>query len=94
MQAPENICGLCLSFPAKIEYPAPNDKHGQGIVLNTELDDFEGWQYLLSKIKSITKPLTPELNGRVHRTAVRVSAEARKDLRNFYFITSNGIVLT
>ncbi len=92
-QFPENVCGLCLYFPVKIEYDHDTEKHSAGIVDYTNLDDFETYETLVERIKSITKPLKLDYNGKIRRTAVRISDEAKKDFGNFYFITSNNILI-
>lgn len=90
-QFPENICGLCLYFESKIEYKATNPKHAPGIAVYTEFDDYEPYTRLLAQLRAITKPLTLEWNSKVRRTAVRVSPAAKKDLENFFFVTSNAV---
>ena len=93
MQYPENVCGLCVYFPTKIEYENDTEKHSAGIVEWTCLDDFETYQTLVERIKSITKPLKLDWGGKVRRTSVRISDEAKKDFVKFYFITSNNITV-
>lgn len=90
-QYPENICGLRLSFPSKIEYPAATEKHPAGVAERDRLSDFETFEDLSRKIKAITKPLLLEYNGRIVRTQVRVSGNAGADLGAFYFMISNNI---
>ena len=80
-----------MSFPAKVEYAHDTAKHSAGIVDYTNLDDFETYQTLVERIKSITKPLKLDVNGKVHRTSVRISEEAKKDFDKYYFIASNHI---
>ncbi len=92
-QFPENICGLCLSFPAKIEYENDTEKHSAGIVDCTNLDDFKTYETLVERIKSITKPLKLDMNGKLRRTSARISDKAKKDFCNFYFISSNNITI-
>ena len=92
-QAPENVCGLCLCFPTKIAYENDTEKHSAGIVEWTCLDDFETYQTLVERITSITKPLKLDWGGKVRRTSVRISEEAKKDFVKFYFITSNNITV-
>ncbi len=92
-QFPENVCGLCLYFPTKIEYRSGNIKHSAGIADYTSLDDFDTYEAIVSRIKSITKPLKLDYNGKLRRTAVRISNEAKKDFNNFYFISSNNITV-
>ena len=92
-QFPENVCGLCLYFPSKAEYEKDTEKHRAGIVADTELDDFETYQTLVERIKSITKPLKLEWGGKMRRTAVRISENAKKDFSDFYFIASNKIAV-
>ena len=90
-QIPENVCGLCLCFPTKVEYENDTEKHSAGMAECTDLDDFATYQTLLERIQSMTKPLKLNFNGKVRRTAVRISDEAKKDFCNFYFIISNKI---
>ncbi len=90
---PENICGLCLYFDTKVEYTATNRKHPAGVADYTGFADYGAYEQLLSRIKAITKPLKLDWNGKVRRTAVRVSPAAKKDLENFYFITSNQVTV-
>lgn len=92
-QFPENICGLCLNFASKVEYKAANQKHNPGIAAYTEFDDYEAYERLLSRIGAIARPLTLEWNGKVRRTTVRISSQAKKDLGNFYFITANSVTI-
>ena len=92
-QFPENVCGLRLSFPSRVTYEAPNSKHRASIVCHTDLDDYETYEALLSRIRALTKPLKLEFDGKIHRTTVRVSSDAKQDLKNFHFITSNNIVV-
>ena len=47
----------------------------------TSLDDFETNKTPVEKMKSITKPLKLDFNGKVYRTV------------NFYFIASNSITV-
>ncbi len=90
---PENVCGLCLYFPTKIEYENDTEKHSAGVIDCTSLDDFETYETLVKRIKSITKPLKLDLGGKIRRTSVRISDEAKKDFCNFYFIASNDITI-
>ena len=92
-QFPENVCGLCLYFPTKIEYENDTEKHSADIVECTCLDDFETYETLVERIKSITKPLKLDWDGKKHRTSVRISDEAKKDFSKFYFVTSNNITV-
>ena len=93
IQFPENVCGLCLYFPTKIEYENDTEKHSAGIVECKSLDDFETNKTPVEKMKSITKPLKSDFNGKVYRTSVRISDVAKKDFVNFYFIASNSITV-
>jgi hypothetical protein len=90
-QFPENICGLTLYFPKKVEYLVTDEKHPAGILPDSALEDFNTYQLLLSRIQAVTKPLKLEFNGKIRRTAVRISSDAKKDLENFYFISSHQI---
>lgn len=90
-QFPQNICGLCLCFPTKVDYLEENSKHEKGITYSTEFDDYETYEKLVSEIKKITKPLKLEYNGKIRRTSVRISNKAKNDIGNFYFMASNGI---
>lgn len=92
-QFPENVCGLCLYFPTKIGYEKDTAKHSAGIVDCTDLDDFKTYEILVERIKSIAKPLKLDFKGKIRRTSVRISEEAKKDFVNFYFISSNNITV-
>ena len=92
-QYPENVCGLCLTFPAKIEYENDTEKHSACIIECACLDDFATYETLVERIKSITNPLKLDFNGKVRRTSVRISDEAKKDFCNFYFATSNDVTI-
>ena len=92
-QYPEYVCGLCLRFPTKIEYENDTEKHSAGIVDCTCLDDFETYETLVERIKSITKPLKLEWDGKTRRTAVRISDKAKNDFDKFYFITLFNITI-
>ena len=92
-QFPENVCGLCLYFPMKIEYKNDTEKHSAGMLECTCLDDFKTYETLVERIKSITKPLKLDWDGKVRRTSVRISDEAKKDFSKFYFVTSNNITV-
>ena len=85
------VCGLC--FPTKIEYANDTEKHSAGIVEWKCLDDFKTYETLVERIKSITKPLKLDWDGKVLRTSVRISDEAKKDFGEFYFITYNNITV-
>ena len=92
-QFPENICGLCLCFPLKIAYENNTDKHPSGIVDYKSLDDFETYETIVERIKSITKPLKLSFNGKICRTSIRISDAAKMDFENFFFIDSNNITI-
>ena len=87
-QFPQYTCGLCLSFPGKIEYENATDKHEAGIVTQTELGDYVTYQLILSRIKAITKPLKLEFMGKVRKPAVRISDTAKQDFASFHFVTA------
>ena len=89
-QFPENICGLCIRFPSKVEFHSP-DKQTSRTVMDIDLADYNTYNTLITKIKSITKPLVMEWNDQRKRTTVRISAEAKKDIEHFHFVTSNNI---
>ena len=88
-QFPENVMGFCLSFPSKVEYTHPTEKHGAGIVLGDALDDFITYQHILSGIQDITRPLKLKINEKIHRSTVRISEQAKAELSGTYFFTSH-----
>lgn len=92
-QFPENVCGLCLSFPTKINFEKDTAKRSAGTVDFTSLDDFETYETLVERIKSLTKPLKLAFDGKARRTSVRISERAKTDFEKFYFITSNSITV-
>lgn len=92
-QNPENICGLRIFYPSRCEYPEDTPRRPAGIVEYTCFDDYPAYLQLLERIKKRTRPLRLEWGGRIHRTPVRISPEAKKDLENFWFITSNSVTV-
>lgn len=82
---PENTVGLCLSFPTSIK------NNENEIMSDTDLDDYETYNHLISAIKSISTPLKVAINGKTRRTSVLVSEKAKDDLRKFYFFEQNKI---
>ncbi len=92
-QIAENIIGLCLSFPSKVEYEVSTDKRQVGIVTCDELDDNKTYQEIVEHIKANTRPLNLMIQNKKYRPAVRVSEQAKRDLDNFYFCKSNGVKL-
>ena len=89
-QIAENIIGLCLSFPSKVEYELSTEKHCMGIVTSDELDDNKTYEEIVERVKAMTKPLNMTIQNKKYRPAVRVSEQAKRDLINFYFCKSNG----
>ena len=77
-QFPENVCGLCLYFPTKVDYFEGNTKHGKGIVHRADFDDLETYEKLVTEIKRMTKPLKVQVHGSTRRTSVRISPEAKE----------------
>ena len=92
-QIAENIIGLCLSFPSKVEYEVPTEKHQIGIVTCDELDDNKTYEEFVERVKAMTKPLNLTMQNKKYRPAVRVSEQANRDLTNFYFCKNNGVEL-
>lgn len=90
-QFPENICGLCLSFPGYVTYKKAHKQQADGTIDSKELADFETYEVILSRIRKITKILKLEIKGNIRRTNVRVSNAAKTDLQNFHFIATNKI---
>lgn len=93
MQFPENVCGLCLHFPLRIEYENETEKHAVGLVDGRELEDFSTYEILTNRINSFTKPMKLNFNGSVRRTSVRISDNAKTEFDNFYFAYSNNITI-
>ena len=89
-QIAENTIGLCLSFPSKVEYEVPTEKHQVGIVTCDELDDNKTYEEIVERVKAMTKPLNLTMQNKKYRPAVRVSEQAKRDLTNFHFCKSNG----
>jgi hypothetical protein len=58
-----------------------------------KLDDYSTYETIVNRMKSITKPLKLEFDGKLFRPSVRVSTEAKKDMVNFFFIKSNHITI-
>lgn len=89
-QFPENVMGLCLFFPKMVEYTHETEKNNVGIVTSEALNDYETYQKILSRIRSITKPLKLQTEEKLHSSKVRISRQAIEELANAYFIASHN----
>lgn len=87
----ENVCGLYLWFPSRVEYPTAAEGHPAGITETSRMADHETFEILTDRIKAITKPLAVETDGKLKRTRVRISSNAKKDIVHFYFFSSHSI---
>lgn len=92
-QFPENIAGICISFPAKVEFLQDTEKHKTGLVSSAGLDDHDTYQAIVSALHDITAPLKLQIGEKTYRHSVRISRKAKEDFKNFYFISSSGAVL-
>lgn len=85
-QNPENIVGVEINYPSKIIRKSEDEW-----VDTRGLNVFADFENIKKSIMEITKPLTIIKDGEVKRTGVRVSAEAKKYVGNFYAFKSNDI---
>lgn len=92
-QFPQNVCGVRLKFPPKVYFEPNNPKYPEGFVEQKKLDDYSTYETIVNRMKSITKPLKLEFDGKLFRPSVRISTEAQKDMENFFFIRSNNITI-
>ena len=83
-QTTENICGLCISFPSKIELYSNDTQTGQ-IVRDVDLADNDTYNELITKIKSITKPLVMEWNNKKNVRLLEL-AMMRKMISNIFIL--------
>lgn len=85
-QNPENIVGVEINYPSKIIREGEDEW-----VDARSLNGFVDFENIKKLIMAITKPLTIVKDGEVKRTSVRVSAEAKRYVGNFYAFKSNDI---
>lgn len=89
-QFPENIMGIQFEFPKKIYL---KEEEGCEKKCN-ELDTYnEVYQVAVDKIKYLCRNLTITIGENVHRTKIKISTSALKDIRDGYFIKENNCVI-
>ena len=84
-QFPENTIGLAIRFPTKVRFRESGEEQKADA-----LDDYETWIELKRKIRSITVPLRVKSNGKEYNPHIRISEQAKSDLRCFYVKISLG----
>lgn len=86
----ENIMGIQFEFPKKIYL---KEEEGCEKKCN-ELDTYnEVYQVAVEKIKHLCRNLTITIGEHVHRTKIKISTSALKDIRGAYFIKENNCVI-
>ena len=90
MQFPENIMGLQLNFPKKIYLQQDVECEKKC----TELDTYNDvYQVVIEKIKHLCGNLILMIGENVHRTNIKVSTSALKDIKGAYFIKENNCLI-
>lgn len=76
---PENTIGLVIRFPSKVQFA------DREIFQRADaLADYETWNELKKRIRSITTLLKIRSNGKEYNPHIRISNQAKMDLQNFY----------
>ena len=81
---------ILTPFPGSTDINDININAWEDITLTYSNGRMQHW---LERIKSITKPLKLDWDGKVRRTSVKISDEAKIDFVKYYFITSNNITV-
>jgi len=84
-QCEENTVGYSLCFPYKRRVYRED---GSYYTEDIESEIFEG---LRKRIMGITKPLKVEFDGKTLNTGIRISENAKKYARNYYFFDHYGV---
>ena len=86
---PENIMGVQLEFPKKIYSIAENRE-----ILCDELENYNAvYQVVVERIKQLCRNLTITIDGNVHRTKIKISPTALKDIEGCHFIKENNCII-
>ena len=82
----QNIMGIEMSFAKKIKYQLDSE-----FISTNELESYSEYVSLKKSIMKITNPLCVMVDGEQKRTSIRISAEVKKHINNFYFFKNGNI---
>lgn len=86
---PENIMGVQLEYPKKI-YSIEENRE----ILCNELENYNDvYQVVVERIKQLCRNLTITIGENVHRTKVKISPTALKDIEGSHFIKVNNCII-
>lgn len=88
-QFPENTVGLELFFPKQIQYFNGEDYGPLQTV--KDLESYQDYLSIQKRVHAITKPLRLIVDKKEIHPRVRISKNALKDFRNFWFVKENQI---
>ena len=90
LQFPENIMGIQFEFPKKV-YLEQKEKCEKKF---NELETYnEVYQVIIERIKHLCRNLVITIGEYVHRTNIKISTSAFKDIRNAFFIMENNCII-
>lgn len=86
---PENIMGVQLQYPKKI-YSIEGNKE----ILCDELENYNDvYQVVVERIKQLCRNLTITIGENVHRTKIKISPTALKDIEGSHFIKEYNCII-
>ena len=89
INSPENIMGVQLEYPKKI-YSIEENRE----ILCNELENYNDvYQVAVERIKQLCRNLTITIDENVHRTKIKISPIALKDIRDSHFIKENNCIV-
>lgn len=89
-QYPECVAGLELSYPKQIQYECGSSY--EALKSTHDLESYNDFLTLKSRIKAVTKGLKFEVAGKEMRPSVRISQAALQDVEHFFCFTNNRCV--
>lgn len=88
-QFPESTIGLQLQFPKSLILC-----QNQEMISCNEIETYNKvYKVITERISEITKKLTLLIDGKEHKTNIRISSQAKEKLGNFYFIKNSNCVI-
>ena len=80
--------GVQLEFPKKIYSIVENRE-----ILCDELENYNVVYQVVERIKQLCRNLTITIGGNVHRTKIKISPTALKDIEGSHFIKENNCII-
>lgn len=89
INSPENIMGVQLQYPKKIYSTEENRE-----ILCDELENYNDvYQVVVERIKQLCRNLTITIGENVHRTKIKISPTASKDIEGSHFIKEFNCII-